>query len=171
MQIFVSTKSHLHVRQVRRQLICLILNLGLLHWLLVVLVRSAHHYKQCSEVQLLNRGIRCGVGWCNPHVYISLHGLCWRTLRIHTSMDYRWMANHTLTSIHLWTKRLFKLKPFSEIGITVNQVEVPFSEAYSSNCFDLCDVVILMTSAFSVYGIISFLPCYLFQWLYSGIIR
>ena len=109
MQIFVSTKSHVHVRQVGRQLICLILNLGLLHWLLVVLVRSAHHYKQCSEVQLLNLVILCGVGWCNPHVYISLHGLCWRTLRIHTSTDYRWMANHTLTSIHLWTKRLFKL--------------------------------------------------------------
>ena len=81
MQIFVSTKSQVHVRQVGRQLICLILNLGLLHWLLVVLVRSAHHYKQCSEVQLLNLVIRCGVGWWTTHVFISyggfLHILRW----------------------------------------------------------------------------------------------
>ena len=149
MQIFVSTKSQVHVRQVGRQLICLILNLGLLHWLLVVLVRSAHHYKQCSEVQLLNRVIRCGVGWWNSHVYISLRDLCWRTP--HTHFDGLSLNDQSYLNFDpSLNSRLFKLKPISEIGITVNQVEARFSETNSSICFDLCDVDILMTSAFSL---------------------
>ena len=81
-----------------------------------------------------------------------LHIIAWSMLKDspHTHLDGLLLNGQSYLNLNSsLNSRLFKLKPISEIGITVDQVEAPFSEANSSIRIVLCDAEILMI----VYGI------------------
>ena len=101
-----------------------------------------------------------------------LHIIAWSMLKDspHTHLDGLLLNGQSYLNLNSsLNSRLFKLKPISEIRITLNQVEAPFSEANSMQhslcplrCWNIDDFT------FFVYGIIFLLPCNLFQPLYSG---
>ena len=83
-----------------------------------------------------------------PH----LHIIVWSMLKDSPHTHFDWLSLKGQSYLNFKPSlilRLFKVKPISNIGITVNQVKCPLSEANYSIDFTVCDADLLMTSAFS----------------------